>query len=352
MGNPTRREQIAPPPPSSGANAVTDTQLRANPLPVCGSISVTGPLTNAELRATPVPVSGTVNVSFPSSMAVTGSFYPATQPVSGTVGISGTVPVSGTFWQATQPVSIAATVAVSGPLTDAQLRATPVPVSGSFYPATQPVSIASMPTTPVTGNFWQATQPVSIAGTVNVAGGLTDTQLRASALPVSGTFFQATQPVSIAGTVATREAKNAGRTQFSAATVIGGVAAVTTEALLSMVPVRAGAAAASATSIQATSGKTLRLVAIIFSTRSTSAAVLSGRCALRMNPSGAVVASSPILAILSCAQQAAALAEAGDTCVLPLPDGIEISGTQQVGLTQLCSAATGVVYATIIGFEY
>jgi hypothetical protein len=76
--------------------------------------------------------------------------------------------VTGTFWQATQPVS--------GPLTDTQLRASPVPVSGTFWQATQPVS----------GTFWQATQPVS--GTFWQA-----TQ------PVSGTFWQATQPVS--GTV-------------------------------------------------------------------------------------------------------------------------------------------------------
>jgi hypothetical protein len=72
-----------------------------------------------------------------SSIAVTGTFWQATQPV------------SGTFWQATQPVS--------GPVTDAQLRATAVPVSGTF---------------------WQATQPVS--------GPLTDAQLRATAVPVSG----------------------------------------------------------------------------------------------------------------------------------------------------------------------
>lgn len=39
-------------------------------------------------------------------------------------GSAVTQPVSGTFWQATQPVS--------GPLTDAQLRASAVPVSGSF----------------------------------------------------------------------------------------------------------------------------------------------------------------------------------------------------------------------------
>lgn len=67
-------------------------------------------------------------------------------------------------------------------LTDAQLRASAVPVSGTFWQATQPVSIASMPSTPVTGTFFQATQPVSIASMPST--------------PVTGTFFQATQPVS------------------------------------------------------------------------------------------------------------------------------------------------------------
>ena len=74
-----------------------------------------------------------------------------------------TQPVSGTFWQATQPVSMATntpdvtdragrllghvtvdsapTTAVTGPLTDTELRATAVPVS-----------LASMPATPVTDN--------------------------------------------------------------------------------------------------------------------------------------------------------------------------------------------------------
>lgn len=72
-------------------------------------------LTDAELRASPVPMSL------------------ATAP---------TTPVTGTFWQATQPVS--------GPLTDAQLRAVAVPVSGTVavtgaYQATQPVSAAALP---------------------------------------------------------------------------------------------------------------------------------------------------------------------------------------------------------------
>lgn len=87
------------------------------------------------------------------AFAVTGTFWQATQPVSGTVGISGSV-------------------AVTGPLTDTQLRASALPVSIGG-------SVA------VTGSFFQATQPVSIAATVAVSGPLTDTQLRAAAVPVS-----------------------------------------------------------------------------------------------------------------------------------------------------------------------
>ena len=111
--------------------------------------------------------------------------------------------VTGTFWQATQPVSgtVTANTGLTQPLTDTQLRATAVPVSGTVaVSGTVPVSIATAPTTPVTGTFWQATQPVS--GTVTANTGLsqplTDAQLRATAVPVSGTFYQATQPVSLA----------------------------------------------------------------------------------------------------------------------------------------------------------
>jgi len=45
------------------------------------------------------------------------------------------IPVTGTFWQTTQPVSIAASVAVTGPLTDTQLRASAVPVSLASLPS-------------------------------------------------------------------------------------------------------------------------------------------------------------------------------------------------------------------------
>jgi hypothetical protein len=76
--------------------------------------------------------------------------------------ITGTLTTT-TSWASAQHVIVdtAPTTAVTGPLTDTQLRLTPVPVSGTV-----------------------------------TTGGLTDTQLRATPVPVSGTFFQGTQPVS------------------------------------------------------------------------------------------------------------------------------------------------------------
>jgi hypothetical protein len=89
-------------------------------------------------------------------------------PVTGTF-FQATQPVSGTFWQATQPVSF-----TWAGLTDAQLRASAVPVSLasteiSNFPATQAV----------TGTFWQATQPVSAASLPLPSGAATETTLAA-----------------------------------------------------------------------------------------------------------------------------------------------------------------------------
>jgi hypothetical protein len=101
--------------------------------------------------------------------------FPATQPVSGTVSVSGSVAVTGTFWQAVQPVS--GTVSVSNFPTTQTVGGT---VNVGNFPATQAV----------TGTFWQNTQPVS--GTVAVSN-------FPASQTVSVSNFPATQPVS--GTV-------------------------------------------------------------------------------------------------------------------------------------------------------
>jgi hypothetical protein len=70
-------------------------------------------------------------------------------------------------------------------LTNSELRATAVPVSGTFFQATQPVSLASW--AGLTDTQLRATAvPVSFTWS-----GLTDAQLRASAVPVSGPLTDA-----------------------------------------------------------------------------------------------------------------------------------------------------------------
>ncbi len=177
-------------------------------------VSIDGPITlSGSTSISNFPDNQKVTVTNqPATYPVTGNFYPLTQPVSGSVTVSNfpnfptTQSVSGsvavTNFPASQPVT--------GPLTDTQLRANPLPVTVTFpgtqqvsgsiainnYPTTQHVTVDNPVTTVAISNL-PTTQVVS--GTVAISnlssGGLTDTQLRATALPVA-VNFPTTQAVS------------------------------------------------------------------------------------------------------------------------------------------------------------
>jgi hypothetical protein len=121
------------------------------------------------------------------------------------VQVVNSVAVTGTFWQATQPVSIAALPLPAGAATAALQPAlngdggalahvTNFPpsqaVTGTFWPTTQPVSAASLPLP--TGAATATLQPA-----LNGDGGA---QAHVTNFPssqaVTGTFWQTTQPVS------------------------------------------------------------------------------------------------------------------------------------------------------------
>jgi hypothetical protein len=264
----------------------------ANPLPVSITGGLSGGLTDAQLRASAVPVSGTV-------------------------GISGTVPVSGTFWQATQPVSIAATVNVSGPLTDTQLRASAVPVSGTF---------------------WQATQPVSIGSTVNVS------VQNASLAVTAPTLTKGTQG---ANGFSTQDLKDAGRViKVYSATFT----AATTEALITLTPISDGAAGGTATSFAVTNGKRFRIQSLAVTVRNAGAAAQGVIVNLRMSASGAVTASSPLIGTVGAGTYLATANVVG-AGMDSFPDGIELSGTMQFGISQVGTATAGNT-VTLIGYEY
>lgn len=156
----------------AAGGGLTDAELRASPVPVSipGSITVSGPLTDTELRATPVQVEdatgnaflnvlvNSIDVNFAQRVNIetlggsggvpiavsNGGVSLGTQRVTlandstgqvrlaaGTA-IAGRVGIDQTTPGTTNKVTLGAdSVAVTGPLTDAQLRATPVPVSGT-----------------------------------------------------------------------------------------------------------------------------------------------------------------------------------------------------------------------------
>lgn len=94
---------------------------------------------------------------------------------------------------------VAGDVSAANPLPVTSTVTGSVAVTGTFFQATQPVSIASMPSTPVTGTFWQATQPVSGTVSVNVITGFATEATLAARIPVNGqALMAASVPVTLA----------------------------------------------------------------------------------------------------------------------------------------------------------
>ena len=115
-------------------------------------------------------------------LAVTGSFYQATQPVSGTVSVSN--------FPATQPVSGTVAATQSGTWNIGTLTSitNPVAVTGTFFQATQPVSLASLPPLATGSNVIG-----SISNTSFIATQATAASLNATVVGTGTFLVQATQ---------------------------------------------------------------------------------------------------------------------------------------------------------------
>ena len=264
--------------PVTVTNEVEIKNAENNPIPVSdngGSLTVDGtvdlgPNSLAALESIQVEFPSTQNVSVQNtSLAVTGTFFQATQPVSATAlplptGASSETTLSAVNTKIPSNLTVSSTrllVDGSGVTQPVSLATAPTtPVTGTFWQATQPVSLATAPTTPVTGTFWQATQPVSATTLPLPTGASSETTLSAvntkipSNLTVSSTRLLVdgsgvTQPVSIASAPVTPVTDNGG-----SLTVDGTItAAQTTAANLNATVVGSGsftAAQATATNLK------------------------------------------------------------------------------------------------------
>jgi hypothetical protein len=201
----------------SSYRAFAQTVIRATD-PSTGASTNVGDATNQAIRVTLTPTGAVYSFNWTQLLGAAPS---ATNPMpsrltDGTVFIdprSIRVLTSGDTVTVVQPTGTNLHVVVdTAPTTS---------VTGTFFQATQPVSAAALPlpagaatsalqttaNTSLSSIDTKLTNPLPVSGTVTT-GGLTDTQLRASAVPISvatmpstpvtGTFFQATQPVSAA----------------------------------------------------------------------------------------------------------------------------------------------------------
>lgn len=197
--------------PQAIAGSMSVAPATSSTWPVSGTFwQATQPVSIASMPSTPVtgtfwqatqPVSGTVTAT-----QATGTNLHVV------VDSAPTTAVTGTFWQATQPVSAAALPLPTGAATEATLSAASAKLPAALGPQANASSLSVTPATgatfPVSGTFWQATQPVS--GTVTATGPVTDAQLRATPVPVSGTVTAANASVSAVASASPASAAFAG----------------------------------------------------------------------------------------------------------------------------------------------
>lgn len=373
-----------------------------------------------------VPVTGTI--------AVTDGGGSLT--VDGTVGVSGSVAVTGAFWQATQPVSLASVPAHD--VTNAGTFAVQAAQSGTWTVAatqsgawniTNISGTVSLPTGAATETTLAALE--SKVGTTNTRIGNTNEAAPSSDTATSGlngrlqrvaqnlttintalgTPFQAggsigntafgvnngsgasavniqdggnsitvdgavtatlsAETTKVIGTVnppaltigtnsangfTVQPARDAGRTPVRFYATAAAAGTTTTETAITLTRSSGNSATTTGTSFVLTSGKRLRIQSITFATRGhNTATAQTTTFNFRVNTAGAVTTSStPIeLAVRSATP---ATANAWDRNTIQIPDGWELlgDGTTQFGITAAATYTTNAPTwdVTIIGYEY
>ena len=188
-----------------------------------------------------------------------------------------------------------------------------------------------------------------------IANGLAVDVTRLSALVAGTASIGTVQPPAITkgtqGTVGitTQDLIDAGRARVSITFMA--VAPAVADTLLSLVKVTNGTAAAGATSIGVTAGKTLRITSITFSIKANAAAAAFATLTFRQNPAGATVIGSTPETRIDVGNTAATIG-AADKVEAIFPDGMEFSGTQTLGISLAAQAITNIISISINGFEY
>jgi hypothetical protein len=265
--------------------------------------------------------------------------------------LSGTIAVSGTFWQATQPVS--------GPLTDAQLRASAVPTTGPLTDAQ--LRASAVPTTgPLTDSQLRASAvPIAVAiadGGDVVQGakadavwdGATVSTTFSAVLKYIGQKIEAVRAL-LAATLKIQERETGYANVSLYAEAVAGIIAETAISINKSVNY---AAAAAATSNGPSAGKELVICGIIIGWVSTSTTANTCRLRIRVNPGGAAIITSPIALTMRIGWESATfIANEEELQPLFFNKPIIIPNGGQFMATLACVAANGTLDVQLIAYE-
>ncbi len=130
--------------------------------------------------------------------------------------------------------------------------------------------------------------------------------------------------------------------------------AATSEAMVTLTPVRDGVNGSTGTSFAITTGKRLVLLGMSVLTKNAGAAGQGVICRLRWNPGGAAIATSPIIAVAGAGTNLAIanVVGQGDIRISAGPlMGIEIPSGGQIGISQIGTATAGND-VILWGYEY
>ncbi len=274
---------------------------------------------NIEASSVPLSVSGTVTIGAGSAAigSVSVSNFPATQPVSGSVSVSN--------FPATQPVS-AATL--------------PLPANASQETGGNLATIVTNTATIATN-------------TANETNGTQKTQVSdPTSLTAANVVAKGTQG---ANALATQNLKDSGRSKVILTSVR--VASITTEALLSLTQLKGDGTTTTGTSYTVTAGKTLRIQSMkLYAQLNTAVTAAYVSCRLREGAAGggAVSATSNIIAIAESNTVAVTdiVGIGAPPLIVNFPDGLEIAGGQQLGISEIALNVDLTVTVVMIGYEY
>jgi hypothetical protein len=128
------------------------------------------------------------------------------------------------------------------------------------------------------------------------------------------------------------------------------------EAVLTLTPVRDGVAGSTYTTIPITAGKRLVLVGMSVFMKNAGAAVQWLSCRIRINPSGAAIASSPCIAECSAGSNSAVASNSSGQGFILLSSGfpclMEFTGTVQLAVCQISQGTTAGNDMLLWGYEY